>query len=116
MREQIEKLVQEELDRANAKFPQFASRHEGHSVIREEIEETKEEMEKMEAYLDTLWKWQVRAKHPCKSSIALDLTEKIRKYATNLAAEAIQVAAMALKYQALLKPDLSPDAEEEEHL
>lgn len=32
-------LVLEELARARGKFPKFASPHEGHSILREEVEE-----------------------------------------------------------------------------
>lgn len=38
---EIDRLAEEELERANKIHPLFHSDHEGESVIREEIEETK---------------------------------------------------------------------------
>ena len=43
-------LVQHELEKANAKFPQFASDMDGWAVLKEEIEEAKEELDKVIAF------------------------------------------------------------------
>ena len=87
----IDPLIRGELDRANDKFPQFASSHEGYAVLLEEVEETKEEMSRLEVETKFLWQT-VRGNNP------FSYAEDIKRTATNLAAEAIQVAAMAQKF------------------
>ena len=42
----VEKLVQKELESANQRFPMFRSDHEGAAVIFEEIEETKNSLDR----------------------------------------------------------------------
>lgn len=63
-------LVKNELELANNKFPLFNSPHEGYAVIKEE--------------LDELWHEIKNDKHPMSKSNQKD--------------EAIQVAAMAIKF------------------
>lgn len=41
LKEAVEKAVMDELQRANASFPLFNSKHEGYAVIKEELEETR---------------------------------------------------------------------------
>lgn len=96
MREDLEKLAWTELDRANTKFPQFASRHEGHSVLTEEIEEAEEFLMSLNDDMSLLWEI-VRGFEPMasKSTLVADMYGN----AISLAAEAIQIAAMALKFQ-----------------
>lgn len=88
----IEPLVQEELNRANAKFPQFASPHEGWAVIKEEVEEAENELENVKWELEDAWK---RIKDELEPIRRIKL---VREFAICLAAEAIQVAAMAQKF------------------
>ena len=66
----------EELQNATATFPPFHSAHEGYAVIKEE--------------LDELWE-EVRKKASSRTS-------------TSLRTEAIQVAAMALRFAAEITP------------
>ncbi len=63
-------LVKKELESANKKFPLFNSAHEGYAVIKEE--------------LDELWDEIKNDKHPMSKSNQKD--------------EAVQVAAMAIKF------------------
>ena len=49
------KNAQQELNRANAKFPLFNSTHEGYAVILEEAEEAQEAMENVKTSLAVLW-------------------------------------------------------------
>lgn len=100
MREQIEKLVDEELDRANAKFPQFASRHEGWAVLREEVLKAKEEMDIVNAlsgedrmFSAIMGKWQRTSDQ--------DFNIGIYKHTILAITELVQVAAMCKKYQNL---------------
>ena len=57
IKEALEPIVVEELARANEKFPQFASGHEGYAVIKEEVEEAirilAEENARLKAQLDS---------------------------------------------------------------
>lgn len=92
----IEKLINEELQSANKKFPLFSSWHEAYAVILEEVEEAQEEADVMCAlYLDRLWR-DIRA----KASSEADRFEDIgilRGHAVRAIEELIQVAAMCDK-------------------
>jgi len=92
--ESVKVLASEELKRANVEFPAFNSTHEGYAVIKEEIEESSDELEDVNFDLNNMWRY-----------IKLNNTNEATKYAKhlkqsaiNLAAEAIQVAAMAQKF------------------
>lgn len=92
----IEKLINEELQNANKKFPLFSSWHEAYAVILEEVEEAEEEvavMSKIE--LESLWN-NIRS----KTSYDTDKFMKIgiiRGHAVRAIEELIQVAAMCDK-------------------
>jgi hypothetical protein len=99
--EKLPALVQEELDAANLAFAAFASLHEGYAVLLEEAEEAWEEMNGLNTLLHDLWQSIRRDEAP----IAGVAASAIERHALNLAAEAIQVAAMARKFQAILKEE-----------
>lgn len=90
-------LVGEELEAANAIYPPFHSTHEGYAVMREEVEEVIVEMDYVKTGLECLW-YYVRTDEmkPIAESV-----KDIERHAIRLAAEAIQVAAMARKFQAI---------------
>lgn len=92
----IEKLINEELQNANKKFPLFSSWHEAYAVIKEEIEEAEEEVAVMsEIELESLWN-NIRS----KTSDEADKFMKIgiiRGHAVRGIEELIQVAAMCDK-------------------
>ena len=101
IKEALEPIVVEELARANEKFPQFASGHEGYAVIKEEVEEAGEEYQCMDSHLARMWilvrtNWDEEARK-CVSGV--------RYRAIELAAEAIQVAAMCDKYMNMKECD-----------
>lgn len=87
-------LVAEELMAANMGNPPFHSTHEGYAVLKEEVEEAEGALKETEACLEMLWAHTKR-----DSSKAFEYAERIEKYAIHLAAEAIQVAAMAEKFK-----------------
>jgi hypothetical protein len=90
----VELLVEKELKSANEKFPMFASAHEGYAVIKEEIEETEQELHEIKNSLDMLW-------HNIKlndNKTQKEFIIQIKSQAKNLSCEAIQVAAMAQKF------------------
>lgn len=87
----VEALVQDELERANKKFPLFRSRHEGVAVIEEEVYETSNELSLLVDQFNEL----KRCVFEDEVASAVD----IYRYASNLACEAIQVAAMAEKFE-----------------
>lgn len=91
---ELEPLVEHELERANSVNPQFHSGHEGYAVLREECQETSVEHELMKHHLFGLW-MSVRQNRP---DSAKDHVECLKDRAMNVAAEAIQVAAMCDKY------------------
>ena len=93
-RQTIEEAIKEELKSANEKFGDtFVSSHEAYAVLLEEIEEAKEDIEIINGRKDVYW---YAVKNGNKEMQANEL-EEIRKLAVNLASEAIQVAAMAVK-------------------
>lgn len=87
-------LIDKELEAANKKFPLFAGNHEAFAVILEEAEETREEMGNLEAALGNFWTG-VKENHE-PEAVHEELTA-IYKTSIDLAAEAIQTAAMARK-------------------
>lgn len=99
--DKIPALVAEELAAANAVHSFFHSPHEGYAVLLEEVEEVKEELRCVEDNLMRLW-GRVRA-DDFKSIPGW--ARYLENAAMQLAAEAIQVAAMARKLQDGLKGD-----------
>ena len=73
--------IRAELLRARAKYPDFHSSHEGHSLIREELEE--------------LWDL-VKADKGTRPSATY--TTGLRTYRSDMRAEAVQIAAMAIRF------------------
>lgn len=98
LKEEITAAANRELNRANEQFPLFTSKHEGVAVAYEELEESKEALEELEASFKCLWD-DVRGKEtPCY--LKEEITPlKIADYAINLACEAVQTAAMLMKYE-----------------
>ena len=90
-------LVEKELQAANAKFPPFHSLHEGYAVLLEEVEEVNEEVDYIENTVKGIWR-SVKADN---IEIALYCADRVEDHAIRLAAEAIQVAAMAKKFRAI---------------
>lgn len=87
----IEELVQQELKEANEIHPQFHSDHEAIAVIAEEYDECKDELQQVERLISYMWS-EVKENESIKSTLRWT-----KKRAMNLAAEAIQVAAMCEK-------------------
>ena len=86
-------LVAEELEAANAEHAQFHSLHEGYAVMLEEVEECADELKCIENALNCMWG---NVKHDATVN-ARQCTDYLEQHALYLAAEAIQVAAMARK-------------------
>ena len=91
--DKIKALAVLELQGANAKHPQFHSLHEGYSVLLEEIEEASEALEEVEAMRKILW---IHVRRD-DAMMARSFAARLEKAAAELAAEAIQCAAMARK-------------------
>lgn len=88
----IRALVDKELAAANERFPQFHSAHEGYAVIQEEVDELKEDTDKVIGRMVSLW---ARVKY---GNDPERLLQMISEDAINAACEAIQVAAMCKKF------------------
>ena len=88
----IRALVDKELSAANERFPQFHSAHEGYAVIQEEVDELKEDTNRINGRIACLWDM-VRFNNSCE-----ELVSRIYDDAINAACEAIQVAAMCKKF------------------
>ena len=91
---QVEILAQEELKRSMVKFPLFNSTHEGYAVIKEELEETADEMAYAEGNIRCVWTHLKKN----RQENAIEYIKELKESAINLAAEAIQVSAMASKF------------------
>ena len=93
----VVKLVDKELESANKKFPPFRSAHEGCAVILEEMEEAREKINTAETIYR--WLWEFTKLNNTEEAVTGMFTEQLTRNAVNLACEAIQVAAMAKKFQ-----------------
>ena len=85
-------LVGKELAAANELFPQFHSAHDGYAVIQEEVDELKEDMDRINCRITSL-RARVRFNSSCE-----EIVLRIYDDAINAACEAIQVAAMCKKF------------------
>jgi len=94
LRKAVETLAWEELQRASKIHPPFVDMHQGYAVIKEEIEECEEALTTIKTHLDYLWS-NVRNDNLGVFKIE---AKTIKRYAIELALEAIQVAAMAQKF------------------
>ena len=94
---ELRKLVDLELKAANRENPPFRSAHEGYAVILEEVDETRDALSNLNLRVLRLWCSVKSNQVAAMGDIACD----IENHAVHLAAEAIQVAAMARKLQQL---------------
>ena len=106
--EKVYDLSTKELLKAMAFYGGFSSKHEAYSVIKEEFEETEEELEKAAESISKIWTF-----------VRNDEDESVRRESKDLlraslktAAEAVQLAAMARKLIIYLEED---ELEEEEN-
>lgn len=97
LQDRIQQLVKEELDRVNEKFPPFRSNHEAYAVLLEETEEAEHDFQMIQWNMNELW---MKVK---SDEVTPRVANDIKKYAINLAAEAIQIAAMAEKFLILIE-------------
>lgn len=110
LKEEITAAANRELNRANEQFPLFTSKHEGVAVAYEELEESKEALEELEASFKCLWDDVGGKETPCY--LKEEITPlKIADYAINLACEAVQTAAMLMKYEMSLNPAVESEDE-----
>lgn len=94
VKDRLPALAAEELEAANRTNPPFHSPHEGYAVLLEEIEEAKAELQDAEVCRAMLW----GCVKQDLSNKAMGYAQRIENHAINLAAEAIQIAAMARKF------------------
>ena len=96
LREHTEKLMNEELKRANEEFPMFSSNHEGVSVIEEELFEAREDFE---SAWDAIADLKVGVYKDRSTEEIMGAARQITCIALFAAAEMIQVAAMGQKFR-----------------
>lgn len=110
LKQEIVAAANNELNRANEKFPLFNSGHEGAAVIYEELQEGKEALEELESSLLCLWD-HIRGKEtPCFMKGAIKPLA-IAELAINLACEATQTAAMLMKFEMSIELDAERNVE-----
>lgn len=90
---EVEKVTENELNRANETFPLFNSTHEGWAVIQEEVKEMDTELKAMAHALNNFTEDVFRNKD------TTNIVRMIKEQATYAAAELIQVAAMCRKFE-----------------
>lgn len=95
----ITNIIEEELKYANKEHPLFNSHHEAESVIREEVQESVEALERLVNAYDEIWQ-SIRSDGMATSFEYLDLKEEARRAIKEL----VQVAAMCEK--ALMSEEL----------
>ena len=101
VKDEVLVLIEKELAFANTKFPLFTTAHEGAAVIKEEQEETSDAYVELEGKVAALW-------HQVKNNQNTDyIVEEVYRTAVHVAIEAIQVAAMAAKYNMSFKKGVS---------
>ena len=93
-RNKILELIEEELKDANEHYPLFRSDHEAYSVLKEEVEETRELINEIEDLMRFMWNNGVRTDNHITVENG---KEAVFAYAVHLIQEAIQIAAMAKK-------------------
>lgn len=98
LRKEVETAALAELNRANAKFPLFASTHEGYAVTLEEVEEAQEAMDNVKSSMGVLWN-RVRGREIAPFLEKETSPTAIYNQAIDAACEMVQVAAMLLKYE-----------------
>lgn len=110
LKEEMVEAANRELNRANEQFPLFNSKHEGAAIIYEELEESKEALEVLESSFNCLWD-DVRGKEtPCYLKDEIKPL-KLADLALNIACEAVQTAAMFMKYEMSLNPMTESEGE-----
>lgn len=87
----ITELANMELKEANRKHGGFHSAHEGYAVLLEEVDEAKHDLDRIGSHMLFIWKDVME-----NDSVSFN-ARTIKDHAINLAAEAVQVAAMADK-------------------
>lgn len=92
LREEIAEIMHKEYSRASEAYgPKFVSEFEAYAVIKEEIEESSEELKHINEIFENFWE-EIK-----KGTVSKEKLEKMRQHAINLACEASQVAAMMHK-------------------
>lgn len=91
---EIDRLAEDELNRANEVHPMFHSDHEGYAVIQEEIDEVIEQNKAAMDFKDLLWE----AIKQDEQEWAKRQVEEMRNHLAYATAEMIQVIAMCDKY------------------
>ena len=87
----IRGLVVDELMEANEKYPLFHSPHEAYAVLLEEVDELRQDLKSIDAYMQYMWR---RVK---QDESMEEASRRVYNYAISMVQEGIQVAAMCLK-------------------
>lgn len=91
--ERVEKLANDELERANKEYPLFNSLHEGYAVLMEEIDEAIKKNQLAMASKEKMW---LAIKEDLKSD-AIKYAYEAQKYLAESTAEMVQCIAMCRK-------------------
>lgn len=89
----IQALIQDELERIITEHGYFVDDHQAHAVLREEVEEAREELIIIR---ENMVAWWARIRNDDTDN--LDIMESIQIHGIELIKEAVQVVACARKY------------------
>lgn len=95
MENQIKNLIAKEIQRASTLFRPIHSAHEGYGIIKEEIEEIKDEIEPLKNSFDRFWD-HIKNNNPEGYYFELN---HMYKFAFNAIKEAIQICAMIKRFE-----------------
>lgn len=95
VKDQLPALVDAELAAAIHEHGRFHSAHEGYAVMLEEVQEAEDEMVMIKVAMKSIW---IAVRNDF-SVVGNEYVREVEAHAVHLAAEAIQVAAMARKMQ-----------------
>ena len=107
---QIDQIIKDELDAAKKKFPANNSRHESYAVLREEFEEMQDEERKLSNELDNIWD---AVKKNTDPGVLLKYLNRVQNISRQLAAEAVQTAAMIDKFIEYVNSEIDDKQETE---
>lgn len=90
LRQSIQPIIQEEISRAKQNHKDYTTIHQAYSLMKEEIEETQDELVKVKSLHDSLWEDIKRDEYNSENQIVW--AKAIKNVCDNVIAEAVHIA------------------------